>query len=86
MINIGELFKKIQNRHSKELFLRSTIQESIKKHTNIDLKVADISVKSGVVSLKNISQTAKSQVFIRKQAVMNEVNALQQIQKITEIR
>lgn len=86
MLNIGEFFKKIKNKHSQELFIRSTIKDVIKKHTKIELAIESISLKSSTVSLKGVSQTARSQMFIKKQIIIDEINAVQTIRKITDVR
>ncbi len=86
MLKIADFFKRIQNKHSQELFIRSTIQASIKKYTKVELPIESISLKSGIVSLKGISQTARSQVFIKKQAIIEELNSTQTIRIVTDIR
>ena len=86
MLNIGQFFKKIQNKYTQELFIRTLIKEHIQKHIGIVIPVEDISFKSGDIILKNISQTARSQIFIKKQALLQRINEVQQAKKIGDIR
>lgn len=86
MLKIADFFKKIQNKHSQELFIRSTIQTSIKKYTQVELPIESISIKSSSILLKGISQTERSQVFIKKQIIIQELNTIQKIRLITDIR
>lgn len=86
MLNISQFFKKIQNKYTQELFVRTVIQEQIKKHIGIAVPIEDITVKSGEVLLKNISQTGRSQIYIKKQALLQGINGAQQSKKIGDIR
>ena len=86
MLKISDFFKKIQNKHSKELFVRSSIQVIIKKHVGVDIPVESISIKSSSIYLKNQSQSARSQIFIRKQGILDDTNNLLKPQKIIDIR
>ncbi len=74
MLSIAGFFKKIQNKHTKELYLRNTIQATIKKYIGVELPLESISVKSDTISLEGISQAARSQVFIKKQLILDEIN------------
>lgn len=86
MLKISEFFKKIRNKHTKGLFLRSIIQSTIKKHTNVDLPTESILLKSNSILLNGISQTARSQIFIKKQAIIQDINLSQDTQKIDDVR
>lgn len=86
MLNIGQFFKKIQNKYTQEFFVRTVIKEQIQKYIGIVVPIEDISIKSGDVILKNISQTGRSQIYIKKQALLHGINSAQQSKKITDIR
>ena len=86
MFNIGQFFKKIQNRHTQELFIRSVIQDSITQNTGAKIPLEDITLSSGVITLKNISSGLKSVVFIKKQKILNTINTNQTIQTVVGIR
>jgi hypothetical protein len=86
MIGLGEFFKKVQNSFSKELLLRATIKNVISKYTGIDLKIEDISYKAGLITLKNISQAARSVVFIKKRVILEEIYNQKIGQEISDIK
>jgi hypothetical protein len=85
MLKIADLFKKIQNRQSKELFLRSVIKDTIYKHTQISVPVESIIIKSDTLSINDLSQTAKSQIFIKREAIIKDINMAQTIRTISNI-
>lgn len=86
MIGLGDFFKRVQNSFSKEIFLRTAIIDSIKLLTGIEISVDGITIKGNVVVLKNLNQTAKSAIFIKKQAIIREIESKQNIKKIVDIR
>jgi len=86
MFNIGQFFKNIQNRHTKELFVRSVIQESINQNVGVKIPLEDITLSSGVITLKNISSGLQSVIYIKKQKIIDSINSTQTIQNITTIR
>ncbi len=86
MIGFGDFFKKINNSFSKEIILRTTIKGVIKKHTNIEIPIEDISVKSNIVSFKKISQAARASIFIKKGVIIDELIRVNNLTNITDIR
>lgn len=86
MLNIGQFFKKIQNKYTKELFLREIIQQSIQKQTGIRIPSEAISIKNNTVVVTGISQAARSHLFIKKQNILQEITTQQQIRVITDIK
>jgi hypothetical protein len=85
MLNIGQFFKKIQNRQTKELFARTAAKEAIQEQSGVVVRVEDMSFKAGALVLKGLSQGARSQIFIKKQAILEQIRAKQQIKVITDI-
>jgi len=86
MLGLSGFFKNIQNAFTKEVILRTSIKDAIKKQTGIDIEIENISCKGGVVALKNISQSALSVVFIKKQKIIAELSLGQSTENITDIR
>lgn len=86
MLNIGQFFKKIQNKHTKELFARTVAKEAIQEQSGVIVRVEDMSFKAGALILKGLSQGARSQVFIKKQAILEQIRAKQQIQVVVDIK
>jgi hypothetical protein len=73
MKNISEFFKRIGGVQAKELALRGSIQAVIKELVDIEIPVGSITVKSGVITLKGISHGARSNIYINKQKILNQL-------------
>jgi hypothetical protein len=86
MKSIGDLFARIKNVQAKEVFLRTAVQQALKKAANIDCTINDISFKGGSVQVKNISQTAKAQMFMKKTAILKEIALQSPGRTISEIK
>ncbi len=86
MFSIADFFKRIQGVQAKEVFLRNAIKDSIKKHVGLEIPVEEIEVKSSTVNLKNVSSAARSAVFIKKGTILREINEIQQMRVITDVR
>jgi hypothetical protein len=86
MIGISDFFKRIQNSFSKEVFVRNIIKDCTKKHTSADIALVDISFQGSTVMLKNINQSARSTIFIKKHSIIKDENAAQSIRIISDIR
>jgi hypothetical protein len=86
MLNIGEFFKRIKGSFAKEIFVRNAIKEAVKKYTGADIQIEDISFKGSTVMLKNVNQSARSTIFIKKHAIIKEVNTAQNIRIVSDVR
>ena len=86
MFNISGFFKRIQNAHTKELFIRTVIRDSIKKSTTIEIPLESISFNASTAILKGISQSLRSVIFIKKRVILADINANQTIRAISDIR
>jgi len=86
MLSISEFFKRVGGIQAREIAFRVAVQGAIKEVVGIDFPIEDISFKSGVVSLKNISSAARSVVFIKKALILERVNTLQSIHAVTNIQ
>lgn len=84
MKSIGEFFSKIQNRHAKELFWRKVAADAVNRLMKTDIKSENVSFKSDKIHIKGLSQTAKSQFFIKKESIITEIKKDFQTQFITQ--
>ena len=73
MLGISGFFKNIQNVFAKEVFLRTAIGEIIKKQTGFDLKIEDITCKSGTIKIKTTNSSALSAIYIKKNRILEEI-------------
>ena len=86
MFSIGKFFERIQNTRTKEVYIRSVIQGAIKKNTGAEIPIDAISFKSSTALLKNISQSLRSAIFIKKGQILKDVNAEQTIRVVEDLR
>lgn len=86
MFDISNFFKKFQGAFAKEVLIRTAIKDAIRASTGVEIPLTSISFKSGTVFLNDISQSLKSAVFIKKQAILKEISEKQNIREVTDIR
>lgn len=86
MLTIGHFFKKIQSKYTAELLLREIIQKSIQQHTGAAIPVKAISIKNSTIVIAGLSPATCSQLFIKKQAILQEIGAQQSKRTITDIK
>jgi hypothetical protein len=86
MLDIKKFFEKIQNTRAKEIFLRQAVKESIEKHTPVKISLESISFSSTTVVLKNLNQSARSTIFIKREAILKEIGERQLGRAVTDIR
>lgn len=86
MRSIGEFFSRIQNRHSQELYIRSAIVESIKKVTTVSVPMDKISFKGASIVLQGVTHTEKSHIFLKKTAILKDIESKNIGRVIRDIR
>jgi len=86
MLGIGEFFKKIQSVRTREVLIRTTIQQAIKKHTGVEISLDAMSFSGDAVVLKLANSSFKSALFIKKNAIIEEINRGQSLRKVGDIR
>lgn len=72
--NISQLLNKIRSVQAKGALQINLIHDSLLKNIGIDIPIPNISIKSTIVSLKNISQSTKSAIYIKKQSILDDIN------------
>jgi len=86
MLSISEFFKRVGGIQAREIAFRVAVQSAIKELFNIEIPIESISFKSGTVSLKNVSSSARSVIFVKKALILDRVNSLQSIHAVTNIQ
>ncbi len=86
MFGIGHLLRKIQNRQSSEVFVSDIVRLVLKEEFNRDILLDDIKIKGSVVTILNIGQTMKSEIFIRKQLLLKKINEKQQVLLVIDLK
>ncbi len=70
MFNISNFFDKFKNVALKEFVIREKIVNAIKEHTGATIDIKDIEFLNKVIRIKG-SPSLKSQVFIKKTAILD---------------
>ncbi|MEA2715048.1 MAG: hypothetical protein QOG91_76 [Candidatus Parcubacteria bacterium] len=86
MIGIREFFKKISDARAREVMVRTAVRDAIKKHAAAEVPVEHISFRAGIAILGGVSQAARSTIFVKKPAILEEIAQLQGIRAVTDIR
>lgn len=86
MRSIGEFFARIQNKQAQEILLRQNIQDVLKKVVGLEVPAEGISFKGGTIYFGGLSQTAKTQLFLKKNAVLAEIAASVLGRSVKDIR
>jgi hypothetical protein len=86
MFGIGHLLKKVQNRQTREYFVRDIVRGVLKEVINSDVLVENIKLKESAIQLLNLTQGAKSEVYMKKQQILKLVNERQDIVKVVDLR
>lgn len=86
MFGIGKFFNNIQNSFGREVVLRTVIKEAVKKIASIDIDITDIECKTPVIKLKKLDSAALSIIFIKKAAILKEINSRQTQRTFNDLR
>ncbi len=86
MLNISEFFKRVQGKHAKEVLIRTSLSDAIRTHAGFDISIEKINFNSDTAILEGLTAMQRSQIYIKKQAILTQVNSQQTIRKIGDIR
>lgn len=86
MRSIAEFFKNIKSRQARSAHLRTVVQEAVERHARVTLPLEAISLLAGTAVLKGVDQTAKSVIFIKKPAILEEIKAKSNGGAVVDIR
>ncbi len=85
MFNISNLLEKIRIIQGQDASLRTLIINTIKKNTGAELLPESIVVKSSKIFLKNVSSAAKSEIFLKKNQILQEIKVTKEGANIKDI-
>lgn len=75
MFNISKIIESIAGKHNKVLLQRSLIAEIIKKETNMPAGEFSISFEAGVLSIKTKNQSAKNELYMKRENILAKIQA-----------
>ena len=71
---------------ARESLVLIAAQQALKKQFAIEVPLGSISRKGSLITLKGIDQATRSALFIKKEAILKEINGLQSVRTIRDIR
>jgi len=86
MKSISEFFGRFRNIQVRESLVRLAVQQALKSRLVLEVPLESISCKGATVTLKGIDQAARSALFIKKESILKEINGLQTVRIIRDIR
>lgn len=86
MLSIAKFFERIQNKRSKDVFIRTVVQNAIQKNTGVVVQLESVTFRGEGVSLKNVTPTLLSAIFIKKNQILRDINAEQAMRVVQDIR
>jgi hypothetical protein len=86
VFNISQFFEKFKKAQNREIGFRLIAQRIIKEKSGMEIPIEAISIRASVINLKNISQAARSVLFIKKQSILEALNTEQQTYIVKDIR
>jgi hypothetical protein len=84
MFNIGQFFNKFRGIEMEDFRKRNSVIEIIKKNTGIEIAPQDIAFEQRGIILK-ISSIEKNMVFIKKGAIIKDLQQVQGFAKVENI-
>lgn len=85
MFNINQLLDKFRSLRNSDIGLRMTIQTAIKNSAGMDVPLESLQVKPPKVFIKGISSVARSEIFIKKTAILGAINSAMGSERIKDI-
>ncbi len=82
MKSVGNFLDKFRNRAVKEIQNRDIIVNIIKKISNIEINIKNIEISNGILKIK-LSSIEKSEIFLKKDQILKEIN--KKIDKIKDL-
>ena len=74
MFNIKDFLKRFSVLKNSQIAFREVVSASIRKNAGIDVPLHGISIRSRTILLKGLSPGARSVVFIKKQAILGDID------------
>lgn len=85
MRSIADLFSKIKHLQAQKIAAHIVVQEVVKKHSKVELELGSISFRGSDLVIKKVSSAAKSQIFIKKRNIIEEIASKGLSQKVDDI-
>ena len=74
MFNISQFLERLKKISGSSINIRIEISKVISKQLGLEIPIESIEIKLPKIYIKNISQAARSEIFIKKEAILKEIN------------
>jgi len=78
MFNISQFLGRIRNIQTKGAVQRLIIRDVLQQKLGMTVPIEHITLKSLTITLKNLSSSSKSLIYIKKQILLDEINKNQE--------
>lgn len=85
MFNIDSFLGRIRSITGQETILRSLVMDSINNIAPFIVEANQVSIKGGIISIKKLSATAKTELFLKKELILNNINSKQSARKFSDL-
>lgn len=86
MFNIEQFLGKIRARQTSGEAVRIAVIEALKEYVGLEVIGKDVEIKPPQIFLKNIPQTARTEIFIKKKSILENINKKHGGRPFTDIR
>ncbi|MFA6432830.1 MAG: hypothetical protein WCV82_03410 [Candidatus Paceibacterota bacterium] len=86
MKSIAEFFSKIQSKQAQKILIYTIAKEAIFSISKIDIPIGSITFSGKNIILSGLDQTSKSVIFIKKTAIIGEMNKKLPNMAVVDIR
>ncbi len=86
MLQISSFLKKFQRFGRPDIATREASSSVIKEYIGFEITPKDISIKNGIVYLKNPPPVVKSEIFIKRDRIIDKIINISKDKTIKDIR
>lgn len=86
MFNINQFLNKIRAHRSTDEHVRFAVCKALLSQVKMTVPPEAVEIKPPRIFIKNISQVARSEIFIKKEALLAEINVSHKGRVLTDIR
>ncbi len=74
MFNISQFLERLKKISGSSINTRTEVSRILKEQIGLNVPIEAIELKPPKIYIKNISQAARSEIYIRKEIIIKEIN------------
>lgn len=86
MFNIDQLLQRFKSSRNDDIRVRSIVAKVLKEKVLLDIPLESVDIKPPRIFLKNIPQAARSEIYIKKESILAEINKVHSGRALTDIK